>query len=241
MYLLRVYSHTHAPTQHTNTHTYQVFKTSNADTHLLARYTHTFRVASISRLLKIIGLFCKRALQKRRYSAIETYDFKQPTNRSHPIACCVLHHGFTHDTPVWHTPTRFPKHETQIHTLLHITDEPYVLAHCTTFLHTKTVRNYTYTTYVQLHYPNSRKHTNTTRIRTSLHVTPHTHWSALYLLTRNLLILNYTTRVREWRNHTRQIQVSLHYLRTHQLLTRTSTAYFEIHYPSCVTTQHRYL
>jgi len=30
----------------------------------------------ISRLLQIIGLFCKRALQKRLYSAKETYDFK---------------------------------------------------------------------------------------------------------------------------------------------------------------------
>ena len=45
-------------------------------------------MASISRLLKIIGLFCKRALQKRLYSAKETYDFKEPTNRSHPIAVC---------------------------------------------------------------------------------------------------------------------------------------------------------
>jgi len=42
-------------------------------------------VASTSRLLKIIGLFCKRALQKRRYSAKETYNFEEPTNRSHPI------------------------------------------------------------------------------------------------------------------------------------------------------------
>ena len=42
-------------------------------------YIHTriyYGVATISRLLKIIGLFCKRALQKRRYSAKETYDFK---------------------------------------------------------------------------------------------------------------------------------------------------------------------
>jgi len=44
-----------------------------------------YGVATISRLLKMIGLFCKRALQKRRYSAKETYDFKEPTNRSHPI------------------------------------------------------------------------------------------------------------------------------------------------------------
>jgi len=33
----------------------------------------------------IINLFCKRALLKRRYSAIETYIFKEPTHRSHPI------------------------------------------------------------------------------------------------------------------------------------------------------------
>ena len=45
----------------------------------------TYGVATISRLPKIIGLFCKRALKKRRYSAKETYNFKEPTNRSHPI------------------------------------------------------------------------------------------------------------------------------------------------------------
>jgi len=42
-------------------------------------------VARISRLLKFAGLFCKGALYNRRYSAKETYDFKEPTNRSHPI------------------------------------------------------------------------------------------------------------------------------------------------------------
>jgi len=50
-------------------------------------YIHTYicvyGVATISRLLKMIGLFCKRALQKRRYSAKGTYNFKEPTNRSH--------------------------------------------------------------------------------------------------------------------------------------------------------------
>jgi len=45
-------------------------------------------VATISRLLKIIGLFCKRALEKRRYSAKETYNFQETTNPSHPI--CVV-------------------------------------------------------------------------------------------------------------------------------------------------------
>jgi len=42
-----------------------------------------------SRLLKIIGLFCRRALQKRLYSAKETYNLKEPTDGSHPIAVYV--------------------------------------------------------------------------------------------------------------------------------------------------------
>jgi len=44
-----------------------------------------YGVAKISRLLTIIGLFCKRALWKRLYSAKETLNFREPTNRSHPI------------------------------------------------------------------------------------------------------------------------------------------------------------
>jgi len=48
-----------------------------------------YGVATISRLLQIIGLFCKRALLKRLYFAKETYDFKEPTNRSHPISACA--------------------------------------------------------------------------------------------------------------------------------------------------------
>jgi len=42
-------------------------------------------VATSSRLLKIRGLFRKRALQKRRCFVKETYNFKEPTNRSQPI------------------------------------------------------------------------------------------------------------------------------------------------------------
>ena len=40
--------------------------------------------------LKITGLFCKRALYKRLYSAKETFNLKEPTNRSHRIR------GITH-------------------------------------------------------------------------------------------------------------------------------------------------
>jgi len=42
-------------------------------------------VATIGRSLQIRSLFCKRAIQKRLYFAKETYHFKEPTNRSHPI------------------------------------------------------------------------------------------------------------------------------------------------------------
>ena len=54
-----------------------------ARSQLIAQYP--YGVATISRLLTIIGLFCKRALWKRLYSAKETYNLKEPTNRSHPI------------------------------------------------------------------------------------------------------------------------------------------------------------
>ena len=55
-------------------------------------------MATISRFLKIIGLFCKTALLKRLHSAKETYNVKEPTNRSHSIveaiacvtACCSV-------------------------------------------------------------------------------------------------------------------------------------------------------
>jgi len=49
----------------------------------LMRYM--YGVAPSSRLLKIVGLFCKRALLNRWYSAKMTCNFKEPTNRSHPI------------------------------------------------------------------------------------------------------------------------------------------------------------
>jgi len=42
-------------------------------------------VATICRLLQIIGLFCKRALWNRLYSVKDTSNFKEPTHRSHPI------------------------------------------------------------------------------------------------------------------------------------------------------------
>jgi len=53
--------------------------------HIRVYHQNRYGLATISRLLKITGLFCKRALWKRRYSAKETYNFKEPANRSHPV------------------------------------------------------------------------------------------------------------------------------------------------------------
>ena len=52
-------------------------------------YDDTYGVATIGRLLKMTSLFCQRALEKSRYSAKETYNLKEPANRSHPICECV--------------------------------------------------------------------------------------------------------------------------------------------------------
>ena len=49
-----------------------------------------YGVATTSSLLKITSLFCKRALWKRRYSAKETCNFKEPTNGSPPIVASWL-------------------------------------------------------------------------------------------------------------------------------------------------------
>jgi len=69
---------------------------------------------------KITGLFCKRALQNRRYSAKETCSFMEPTDRSHPITltytgyvdtcytathCNTLQHTATHCNTLQHTAT----------------------------------------------------------------------------------------------------------------------------------------
>jgi len=43
-----------------------------------------YGVASISRLLKIIGVFCNRSILLQGSFAKETYNFKEPTHRSHP-------------------------------------------------------------------------------------------------------------------------------------------------------------
>jgi len=77
-----IYTHTHS---HIYTHTYTYVCTSGCT---LSSSLSLYGVATISRMLKNIGLFCKRALQKRPVFCKETYIFKHPTNRSHPIVNC---------------------------------------------------------------------------------------------------------------------------------------------------------
>ena len=54
-----------------------------------------YGVAATSRLLKIIGLFRKETF-KRGYSAKETYNFKEPANRSHPIVSLSLSYIYSY-------------------------------------------------------------------------------------------------------------------------------------------------
>ena len=46
-----------------------------------------YGVATISRLLTMIGLFCRISSVFEGSFAKETYHFKEPTNRSRPIVC----------------------------------------------------------------------------------------------------------------------------------------------------------
>ena len=64
-----VYTHTH-----TSRETYAY----------ISKSMYRYGVTTINRLLKIVGLFCKRALQKRPIFSKETYNFKARTNRTHP-------------------------------------------------------------------------------------------------------------------------------------------------------------
>ena len=50
-------------------------------------YIFTYGVATISRLLKMIGLFCTILSLLWVSFAKETYHFKEPTSGSHPISC----------------------------------------------------------------------------------------------------------------------------------------------------------
>ena len=70
------------------------------------RHFARYGVATISRLLKITGLFCKKDLQKRQYFAKETYDLKEVTKLRHPICVYAYIHAY-----------KYPHKRTQMFTL----------------------------------------------------------------------------------------------------------------------------
>jgi len=69
--------------------------------HAIPTYPWPHNMATISRLLKIIGLFCQRALLKRLYSAKVTCNFKEPTNGSHLISMIIWPHYHIPWVTVW--------------------------------------------------------------------------------------------------------------------------------------------
>jgi len=57
----------------------------------VGHYIVSYGVATISRLLKIIGLSCRISPLLYGSLAKETYNFKEPTNRSHPVRHLLCH------------------------------------------------------------------------------------------------------------------------------------------------------
>ena len=53
-------------------------------------YVYTYVVASMRRLLKTIGLYCRLSSILQDSFAKETYNFKEPTNQSHPICGYIV-------------------------------------------------------------------------------------------------------------------------------------------------------
>ena len=69
--------------------------------------TAYYGVATISKLIKITVLFCRISSLLWGSFTKETYDFKQPTNRSHPI---IEAHMTQHNT---HTQAPAPRYHTR--------------------------------------------------------------------------------------------------------------------------------
>ena len=91
-----------------------------------------------SRLLKITRHFCKRALWKRLYSAKETYNLKEPTNRSHPIIRHMNESYHTREQVTSNTWTHEPTTHcnTLQHTVTHCNTLQHIATHCSTLQHT---------------------------------------------------------------------------------------------------------
>ena len=139
---------------HTRTH-------MRAHSHAHTNYWPCYGVATISRRLKVIGLFCRILSITQGSFAKETYNFEEPTNRDHPIRAKhtrVRMHTRSHTCT--YTCTRTHRHtRTHIHTHTH-----YYLTFTTAKIALRQIYTITHT----------RTHTHT---HSHLHTHTHTHTS----------------------------------------------------------------
>jgi len=88
-----------------------------------------YGVVTIRRLLKIIGLFCRISSLLQGSFAKESYNFKKPTNRSHPI-CLQPPHSISSVARegifTWHDVFTWRKIFTYVASLMHIRDMTHV-------------------------------------------------------------------------------------------------------------------
>jgi len=112
----------------------------------------------------MISLFCKRVLQKRPYSAKETYTFKEPTSRSHPIYMSLLNSVLNLNKKqlsraLQHTATHTTTHCNKLQlTTTHCNTLQHTATHCNTLQHTATHYN---TQQQVATYYNTLQHTTT--------------------------------------------------------------------------------
>ena len=93
--------------------------------HIWIRYG----VATISRIDKIVGLFCKRALQKRRYSAEETYDLSILLTVATPYDCQSSERHDAFICAVWRIHLRDTTHSLTAHCCTYEADIDYAMLH----------------------------------------------------------------------------------------------------------------
>jgi len=120
------------PSKVINTHMYIHIDTCIRTYRPIDLHTCTYGVATISRLLKIIGLFCRIWSLLQGSFAKETYNFKEPTNCSYPIHIYMVYMAkylatYKHTHTLAHTHAHTHTHSLSLshtHYLLYIYKRP---------------------------------------------------------------------------------------------------------------------
>ena len=143
----------------------------NTDTVFTCAWSVCYGVAMTSRLLKIIGFFCKRAPWKRLYPAKETCDLKEPTNRSQSIApsAKIIHAlSLTHTQPPTLSLSLSLSHtHTYMHTQAYMHAHAYMNTH--THAHTYTRTHTCKHIFIYIWYMHTNKHHTHTHMHTHVH------------------------------------------------------------------------